>query len=57
LTNPTYLALLGLGKAVKTVFLCKYLHSEELHREINEGLNVRSSIIMRLMFSWFIFQC
>ncbi len=29
-----------LGKAVKTVFLCDYLNSEELRREINEGLNV-----------------
>ena len=24
----------------KTIFLCRYLHSEELRREINEGLNV-----------------
>lgn len=40
LKHPTYLALLELGKAVKTVFLCKYLHSEELRREVNEGLNV-----------------
>lgn len=29
-----------LGKAVKTIFLCDYLHSEELCREINSGLNV-----------------
>ena len=28
------------GKAIKTIFLCRYLHSEELRREINEGLNV-----------------
>ena len=25
---------------MKTIFLCRYLHSEELRREINEGLNV-----------------
>jgi TnpA family transposase len=25
---------------VKTIFLCQYLHSEVLRREINEGLNV-----------------
>ncbi len=24
----------------KQTFLCRYLHSEELNREINEGLNV-----------------
>ena len=38
--HPTYKAFAELGKAVKTVFLCRYLHREELRREINEGLNV-----------------
>jgi len=28
------------GKAIKTIFLCRYLHSEALRREIKEGLNV-----------------
>lgn len=40
LQHPTYKAFAELGKAVKTVFLCRYLHSEDLRREINEGLNV-----------------
>ena len=40
LKHPTYQALAELGKAIKTIFLCEYLHSEPLRREINEGLNV-----------------
>ncbi|HVA27593.1 MAG TPA: transposase, partial [Candidatus Baltobacteraceae bacterium] len=38
--HPTYKAFAELGKAVKTAFLCRYLHSEALRREIHEGLNV-----------------
>lgn len=40
LLHPTYQALAELGKVMKTIFLCQYLHSEELRREIHEGLNV-----------------
>ena len=38
--HPTYKAFAELGKAVKTIFLCQYLHSKDLRREINDGLNV-----------------
>jgi TnpA family transposase len=40
LMHPTYKALGELGKVIKTIFLCEYLESEEVRREINEGLNV-----------------
>ena len=40
LQHPTYLALVELGRAVKTIFLCRYLRSLELRRETQEGLNV-----------------
>jgi TnpA family transposase len=36
LQHPTYQALAELGKAVKTIFLCRYLRSEALRREIEE---------------------
>jgi TnpA family transposase len=38
--HPTYKAFSELGRAVKTIFLCQYLHGEALRREVNEGLNV-----------------
>ena len=40
LKHPTYRALAELGKAVKTIFLCRYLDSEPLRQAIHEGLNV-----------------
>jgi TnpA family transposase/flagellar biosynthesis chaperone FliJ len=38
--HPTYRALTELGKAIKPVFLCQYLHEDALRREINDGLQV-----------------
>ncbi|MBA4319780.1 MAG: Tn3 family transposase, partial [Flavobacterium sp.] len=38
--HPTFKAFIELGKAVKTIFLCRYLNFLELRQQINAGLNV-----------------
>ena len=38
--HPVYRALSELAKATKTIFLCRYLGSLQLRREIHEGLKV-----------------
>jgi TnpA family transposase len=37
---PTCQALIELDKAIKTMFLARYLHEESLRREVNDGLKV-----------------
>lgn len=50
--HPVYKALTEIGKAVKTIFLCRYISSEELRIEINDALNVveRLNGIMDFIF-------
>jgi TnpA family transposase len=38
--NPVYQALLEIGKARRTIFLCRYLREESFRIQINEMLNV-----------------
>ncbi|MFC6880755.1 MULTISPECIES: Tn3 family transposase [Actinomadura] len=38
--HPTYGAIDGVGRAVKSVFIAEYMASEDLRREIHEGLQV-----------------
>lgn len=50
--HPVYRAMNEIGKAVKTIFLCRYLMSEALRVEVHEALNVveRLNSIMHFIF-------
>jgi TnpA family transposase len=51
--HPAYQAVLELGKVRKTIFLCKYLNSEALRQEIEEGLNVIENWNSTNDFIWY----
>ncbi|WP_342260403.1 Tn3 family transposase [Candidatus Tisiphia endosymbiont of Metellina segmentata] len=38
--SPVYKAILELGRAVRTIYVCRYLSSKELRIEVEEALNV-----------------
>ncbi|MEL6524100.1 MAG: transposase [Chloroflexota bacterium] len=38
--HPTYKAFSELGRAIKTIFLCRYLHDVDVRQEIFDGLQV-----------------
>lgn len=40
MTHPTYKALVEVGKAEKTIFLCAYLPLRETQHEVNDGPQV-----------------
>ncbi len=50
--HPTYKALAELGKAIKTIFLCRYLQDEPLRCEINAGLHVLKNWNSANNFLW-----
>ncbi len=48
-----YQALLEIGKAVRTIFLCRYLSAEELRIEINESFNIVERINSTMSFIFY----
>ncbi len=42
-SHPVYQAMLELGRAERTAFVCRYLRDRELQQEIEEGRNVIES--------------
>src|SRR5699024_9670658 len=52
-SHPTYQALHELGKVVKTMFLCQYLHSEPVRHDVEEGLNTTENWNSAMGFIFF----
>ena len=53
MTQPPYKAFAEVGKAEKTIFLCDYLASREVQREVDEGPNVvETSTAMVVRANW-----
>ncbi len=50
--HPVYQALLWIGRANKSIFLCEFLSKEELRIEIGDGLNIveRLNFVMSFIF-------
>ena len=42
-SHPTYLAMLELGRAQRTIFVARYLRLREVQREVEDALNVIES--------------
>jgi len=51
--NPYYRAMAELGRAVKTIYVCRYLRSEALRRDVQEGLNVMENWNSATKFTYF----
>ncbi len=51
--HPAFQAVSELGKVRKTIFMCKYLNSEILRQEIEEGLNVIENWNSANDFIWY----
>jgi TnpA family transposase len=51
--HPAFQAILEFGKVRKTIFLCEYLNSEALRKEIEEGLNVIENWNSANDFIWY----
>jgi len=51
--SPHYRAAAELGRVIKTIYVCRYLRSESLRREVQEGLNVMENWNGATKFTYF----